>query len=238
MNDPSHDRPQGGDSITCPVCAARQSFAPFYAWERLTLCPRCGIHIDTGAAANFAPYRTLAEWRREQNGLSDERVVDTIASVCRAMAVIHRRGMAHGELCPSLVYLDADGDVRFARRVGGTPLAHDLESPGLVTTPAELATELLWCLAPERFIESAASPDPTADVYSLGILLWYGVAGEWPPGSAPEILHRRFGGSPPEPAPLANGSLDAIYRKATQPNPDDRYRNAAEMDQALSRLND
>jgi hypothetical protein len=92
---------------------------------------------------------------------------------------------------------------------------------------------------PEIF--AGESPSPRSDVYSLGVLLFLGLAGRFPveADSVDELMERvRSGGGaklrdlrPEIPAALAD-----VVARATAADPDARFRSAGEMAEALAPL--
>ena len=86
-------------------------------------------------------------------------------------------------------------------------------------------------MAPEVFWSGTL--DASADVYSLGLLLYAGVSGGrlpfYPDDRAPlpedqtDALRRRMNGEALPPARKAGRGLQEIIARATQCKPDDRY---------------
>ena len=96
-------------------------------------------------------------------------------------------------------------------------------------------------MAPEVFWSGTL--DASADVYSLGLLLYAGVSGGrlpvYPDDRAPlpedqtDALRRRMNGEALPPARKAGRGLQEIIARATQCKPDDRYATPAELCAAL-----
>ena len=92
------------------------------------------------------------------------------ASASDALAHAHRHGVVHGDLSPSNVFIDADG----AAVLGDFGLA-TLDGPA---GPAGFTPAFA---APER--RRGGPPTPSADVFSLGAVLWWASTHEVAPRS-------------------------------------------------------
>jgi serine/threonine protein kinase len=142
--------------------------AAWYAHEAATLdlFDHDAVVRGYGAHTDGRPYLVMAFVEGapvsvHARGLSVRRRLTVFRDVCRAVAVVHRRHVVHGDLKPSNVYVTPGGRVTLldfgsARRPGG-PLAgaHPLLTP-------EFA-------APEQVLGGPVSE--ATDVYALGLLL-------------------------------------------------------------------
>lgn len=145
-------------------------------------------------------------------------------ALCR---ILTERGTYHGGIRPDNISRAADGTVGL-----GAPARTDTK---------DWTTEELEFMAPEVFW--SGTRDASADVYSLGLLLYAGVSGGrlpfYPDDRAPlpedhaEALRRRMNGEPLPPARKAGRGLAEIIARATQCKPDDRYATPAELCAAL-----
>ena len=144
--------------------------------------------------------------------------------LCRILA---ERGTYHGGIRPDNISRAADGTVGL-----GAPARTDTK---------DWTTEELEFMAPEVFWSGTL--DASADVYSLGLLLYVGVSGGrlpfYPDDRAPlpedqtDALRRRMNGEALPPARKAGRGLQEIIARATQCKPDDRYATPAELCAAL-----
>ena len=156
--------------------------------------------------------------------LSRAELTALAEALCRILA---ERGTYHGGIRPDNISRAADGTVGL-----GAPARTDTK---------DWTTEELEFMAPEVFWSGTL--DATADVYSLGLLLYAGVSGGrlpfYPDDRAPlpedhaEALRRRMNGEPLPPARKAGRGLAEIIARATQCKPDDRYATPAELCAAL-----
>lgn len=156
--------------------------------------------------------------------LSRAELTALAEALCR---ILTERGTYHGGIRPDNISRAADGTVGL-----GAPARTDTK---------DWTTEELEYMAPEVFW--SGTRDASADVYSLGLLLYAGVSGGrlpfYPDDRAPlpedhaEALRRRMNGEPLPPARKAGRGLAEIIARATQCKPDDRYATLAELCAAL-----
>ncbi|HEY8961780.1 MAG TPA: serine/threonine-protein kinase [Luteolibacter sp.] len=138
-----------------------------------------------------------------------------VAAICDGLAHAHENGVLHRDIKPANILLDAQarpkiGDFGLARPIG----SREGENETVFGTPHYTAPEVL------------ARPDAVdarADIFSVGVL-----------------LHQLLTGHVPEavqglPSVIAHCDIrfDEIVRKATNPMPEMRYRQAGQMAQEL-----
>ena len=156
--------------------------------------------------------------------LSRAELTALAEALCRILA---ERGTYHGGIRPDNISRAADGTVGL-----GAPARTDTK---------DWTTEELEFMAPEVFWSGTL--DASADVYSLGLLLYAGVSGGrlpfYPDDRAPlpedqtDALRRRMNGEALPLARKAGRGLQEIIARATQCKPDDRYATPAELCAAL-----
>ena len=156
--------------------------------------------------------------------LSRAELTALAETICR---ILTERGAYHGGIRPDNISRAADGTVGL-----GAPARTDTK---------DWTTEELEFMAPEVFW--SGSLDASADVYSLGLLLYAGVMGGrlpfYPDDRAPlpedqtDALRRRMNGEALPPARKAGRGLQEIIARATQCRPADRYATPAELCAAL-----
>ena len=156
--------------------------------------------------------------------LSRAELTALAETICR---ILTERGTYHGGIRPDNISRADDGAVGL-----GAPARTDTK---------DWTTEELEFMAPEVFWSGAL--DASADVYSLGLLLYAGVMGGrlpfYPDDRAPQpedmaaALRRRMNGEALPPARKAGRDLAQIIARATQCRPADRYATPAELCAAL-----
>ena len=156
--------------------------------------------------------------------LSRAELTALAETICR---ILTERGTYHGGIRPDNISRAGDGTVGL-----GAPARTDTK---------DWTTEELEFMAPEVFW--SGSLDASADVYSLGLLLYAGVMGGrlpfYPDDRAPQpedmaaALRRRMNGEALPLARKAGRDLAQIIARATQCKPADRYATPAELCAAL-----
>jgi hypothetical protein len=149
------------------------------------------------------------------------------AAIADAVAHAHRQGIVHCDIKPDNVLLDAYGRAK-------------LTDFGIARPDAAPVQETVYgaaaYLAPERL--RGAPVSPAVDIYGLGALLYFLIAGR-PPyvgATSGEIIARVQAGPP---APLATlipalpPTVDTIVRRALAHDPADRYPTAMALHEAL-----
>ncbi len=141
-----------------------------------------------------------------------------VSEVCAGLEHAHSHGILHRDIKPANILLDANA----SPKIGDFGLARALESQiqegeQIFGTPGYTAPEVL---------EPPFTFDQRADVFSVGVMLH-------------EILTGKLPDSDPRPASQlssCNPKLDAVIKKATDPDPTKRYSTAAELAVALDKI--
>ncbi len=129
----------------------------------------------------------LVRGRTLKQILQDEAVplptaLDWVGQVAEAMRDAHASGLVHGDIKPSNLMIDQDGRVRildFGLALREDALATETVSLGEVAAAGQTDPQgTIAYMAPERL--QGATPDPRADVYALGVILYELVCGKRP----------------------------------------------------------
>ena len=165
---------------------------------------------------------------RDRGPLAADEAVRVGRDVAAALGAAHRRGILHRDVKPQNILLDGDGRARLTD-FGSAKLDGQLGITGTGSFAGTLAYAAPEVLAGRR-------GDARADVYALGLTLYYALTGELPGRPSSHLP------PPPEaegfrPGPLALGCppwLDAVVACATAASAEDRYPTAAALDEALA----
>lgn len=191
-------------------------------------------------AMEFIAGRHLGDLTRH-GPLSARVAAELVAKLAAAVQHAHERGVLHRDLKPSNVIMDAVGephvtDFGLAKRFD--PTAPTSPGADLTLTGEMLGTPAY--MAPEQ----AASRKPlgaTADVYSLGALLFTLLTGR-PPfvgETIPELLRAVAEQDPPSPRllnPAVPEDLASVCLKCLSKEPDRRYPSAQALADDLGRF--
>jgi len=163
------------------------------------------------------------------------RAVALMAKVARAVQYAHEQGILHRDLKPGNILLDA----RDEPMVSDFGLAKWLEPTGRLTrTPSIFGTP--GYIAPEQVNGSEGKLTASADVYSLGAVLFDLLTGR-PPFTGEHAL-RTIQQAAEKPAPKLRSldpgidrDLETICAKSLERDPHARYRSAGELAEDLER---
>jgi serine/threonine protein kinase/Tol biopolymer transport system component len=98
----------------------------------------------------------------KQKTMTPERVLEIIQPVCAALYYAHQMGMVHCDIKPANIMIHRNGGVYLADFGIARMTAATTQTPTRVGTPAYMAPEDL----------SGQQPTPSADIYSLGVVLY------------------------------------------------------------------
>ena len=165
----------------------------------------------------------------ERGRLDADAAVRLGRDVAGALSAAHRHGILHRDVKPQNILLDPDGRARLTD-FGSAKLDGQLGVTGSGTLAGTLAYTAPEVLAGRR-------GDARADVYALGLTLYYALTGELPERPSPHL--------PPTPSPSgfrARGAapavpawLDDVVAHATAAVAEERFPTAAALDEALAR---
>ncbi|HEX9639802.1 MAG TPA: serine/threonine-protein kinase [Candidatus Krumholzibacteria bacterium] len=181
-----------------------------------------------GIWSEFLEGRTLEDQVREDGVLSASEVALIALDLCRALAAVHAAKLVHGDVKAANVMRESGGrivlmDFGSAEPSGG-------ESAGLRTASP------LYC-APE--VLRGETPNAQSDVYSLGVLLFWLLSGEFPFSAADldalRVCHGRDQARPlRELRPELPSAFVAIVERAVAVDPAHRPSSCAELERNLS----
>jgi serine/threonine protein kinase len=204
--------------------------------------------------------RRLDEWRRGEP--SRPAVLRMFQKICEAVAFAHAQGVVHRDLKPENVMVGPFGEALImdwgvAKALGGGAdepggeAGHDGAPKGdgagtgasrrLTAHGAVMGTPAY--MAPEQARGEVERIDERADVYALGALLYFLLAGSAPGPSVIETAGTGTGRWAPPP-PFRRVALDvpraleSICRRAMAADPGDRYGGAQQMAADVDRFLD
>ena len=178
---------------------------------------------------------TLAERLLEEpeHRLPVGEAIEIATQLATALEHAHAMGIVHRDIKPANVWLAADGSAR----LGDFGLAAVTDASRLTSEGMVVGT--VAYLAPEQ--ATGRAPDPRADLYSLGAVLYEVLAGR-PPflgDDAVSVMSQHLSTTPVAPswhnAAVPRG-LDSLVLQLLAKDPDDRPQSAAELVTRLREL--
>jgi len=168
-----------------------------------------------------------------QAHLSRREILKLMRIICQAVQYAHQNGVIHRDLKPSNIVVAEDGrpfivDFGLAKSL----LEDDLNIT--VSTNGEAAGTPAY-MSPEQAAGRLDEIDTRTDVYSLGVMLFALLTGEYPhdlTGSRGEVLRRIAEDEVRRPRkldPKLDKDLEALLLKSLENAPDRRYESTGEM---------
>jgi hypothetical protein len=169
--------------------------------------------------------QTLAERLRRDGAVPPGEAVRIAAAVADSLDAAHRAGIIHRDVKPSNIMLTPSGEVKVMDF--GIAAAWEVHS----TTGQQLLATASY-VAPERVADGRASP--SADIYSLGVVLYEMLTGRLPfVADTAEQLLRAHLETAPRPvrarSPWVPPEIAAVCEAAMAKNPAERPASAAAL---------
>jgi serine/threonine protein kinase len=167
------------------------------------------------------------------------QAVDWISQAASALAKAHEASIIHRDIKPGNLMLSPEGRL-FILDLGIARLAEKNDGVGSGITRQASAIGTPEFMPPEQWAD-ATTVTPETDIYALGCTLFYLLTGR-PPfigDKLSDVMHGHTSQAPPS---LANfrsdvpDSLDQILAKMLAKDPEERYRDAQEVVDALRKV--
>jgi predicted Ser/Thr protein kinase len=187
-------------------------------------------------AMEYVDGQPLDRYVRSAN-LSTREVMKLFTKVCDAAAYAHQRGVIHRDLKPSNILVDSEGEPHILD-FGLAKLADNQGAPRSVRATATMTGQIVGTLAymsPEQAAGHSSTLDVRTDVYSLGVILYQLLTGQFPyevRGSTLEVLRNIQEAEPVRPSKVVrhlDSDIQAIILKALAKESDRRYQSAVEL---------
>jgi serine/threonine protein kinase/tetratricopeptide (TPR) repeat protein len=182
----------------------------------------------------FAPGGTLQQVAPALR-TEPRQCVALVAKIARAVQYAHGHGILHRDLKPGNILLDGRGE----------PLVSDFGLAKWLDTTSDLTRTLTifgtpGYIAPEQASSAAAELKPTADIYSLGAILFDLLAGRPPFLGAHALSVIRQAAELPAPklrslSKIADRDLETICSRCLEREPSARYHSAHDLAEDLER---
>jgi serine/threonine-protein kinase PpkA len=173
-------------------------------------------------------YFQRGDLRSELNsGMTQQRVLEIVVQVARALEAIHGRGIIHRDLKPENIMLRPDGSVALADFGVAKSMMH-AESMALTQTRHGDVVGTPYYLSPEQ--ASGHHITPATDMYSLGVMTYEMLTGQRPfrADSLDVLLAHHLNAPTPE-LPRAHEALQPVLDKLMAKKPQERYASARDL---------
>jgi hypothetical protein len=182
-----------------------------------------------GLCMEFVAGDTLDSIVRTQGVFNDREATLIGQDLCRALVAVHNAGFIHRDIKARNVM----------RQRAGRIVLMDFGTGFKVDSPASSAFDVVGTpryMAPE--VLAGERPTPRSDVYSLGVLLYYLVSGEYPVdgGTLDELLRAHAAGrrrSLSDRRSDVSPDFARVVAQATAADPQKRFQSAGELLDAL-----
>jgi eukaryotic-like serine/threonine-protein kinase len=185
----------------------------------------------------FISGKTLADAVKKGERMTLDRVCEIGQKIAEALGYAHQHGVVHRDIKPANILLTSKEAYGIER-----PKITDFGVAKLAAGHTTLTGQILGTPAfmpPEQF--TGAPIDGRADIFSLGVVLYWMATGEQPfPGESITAVSYKVVHTEPVPPRKLNPSiplkLESIILKCLAKNPDERYQTGEDLARDLGEL--
>jgi serine/threonine protein kinase/uncharacterized caspase-like protein len=193
------------------------------------------IALEYADGGNLA--QKLREGKQESQPASVRATTALMATLARAVAYAHERGVLHRDLKPSNILLTRDGRLKIAD-FGLAKIQKNIADDANTTAPGVILGTPTY-MAPEQALGEHTKVGPATDVYALGVVLYELFTGRPPFHADRDSIMRQVITEEPVPPrrlqPLMPPDLEMICLKCLEKDPARRYATAAALADDLER---
>lgn len=200
---------------------------------------------DTGLLFMVMEYingETLGDYMERNGPIKITRCMEILKPLCEALDAAHKRNILHRDLKPANILLTKTAQGENTVKLVDFGLVKLLQPDDEITKGGANLTGMgeacgtPFYMSPEQVIGQPLAP--TADIYSLGVILYQMLTARMPieSNSIRQILALKINQDIPPPSqrfPFIPSNLDKVLQKAMARDPRYRYQTAIELYQAF-----
>ena len=154
--------------------------------------------------------KTLDEFVKEKGALSEQEAKEIFIPVLNAFEYAHSKGIVHRDVKPSNIFITKEGKVKIMD-FGIAKIVED-GAKVLTQTGTQMGTPVY--MSPEQ-VKDSKHIDQRTDIYSLGVTLWFMLAGKSPYDTSTDSSFDIFTKIVNNPLPKLS-HLDNVIAQATR----------------------
>jgi serine/threonine protein kinase len=207
--------------------------------------PNIVTAFDAGEAAGthylvmqFVDGRNLSEVVKASGPQPVGRAVDWVLQAARGLAFAHEQGVIHRDIKPGNLLVDTRGAVKILDMGIARLETLDADQDQLTGTGQIMGT--IDYMAPEQAMDTRQA-DARSDIYSLGVTLWYLLAGR--PLFEADSVMKKLMAHQQKPPPTLTGvrgdippEVEAVFQRMVAKKPADRFQSMQEVIAALDAI--
>ncbi len=209
-------------------------------WGRVLSAEENADAGDCFYAMEFIEGETLEARLRREGPLTPVTALQIALQVARALTAAERRGLVHRDLKPSNIMLAVEEEAMLATGLHGDSWVKVIDF-GLAKLDQAESSEPAMFSGTEAFSSpeqiEAREVDGRSDIYSLGVTLWFSLAGKVPfaltGGREATVKTRDFLPVDQLAGRGVPASIIALLRSMLAPNPNDRPASAVDLVEGL-----